>query len=389
VIFEGAEQIYGLYREKFGCPPEIVVSAPGRVNLIGEHTDYNDGFVLPIAIDKNVMIGGTLRADDKVQIFSINFEQFEEFSIADLEKTNSWTDYIKGVICEFQKLGYAVNGFQGVIGGNVPRASGLSSSAAIEVATAFFLAKLHEIELPREQMATMCQRAENLFVGVNCGIMDQFISCLGQARHAVYLDCRDLSYQVIPFELEDAVVVICNSNVKRQLVDSAYNERRAQCEEGVRLLQAKLPGITALRDVSSAQLEIYAALLPPLVYQRCRHVITEDERVTEATQALRQHDLVGFGKLLNQSHASLRDDYAVSCRELDILVEIAQGVEGTLGSRMTGAGFGGCTVSIVKESALPHFKNVVIAEYAKRTGITTDIYTSQAEDGARVETFEA
>ena len=233
--------------------------------------------------------------------------------------------------------------------------------------------------MPAEDMAKLCQRAENQFVGMNCGIMDQFISRLGQENHALYLDCRDLSYELIPCDLGEYIVVMCNSRVEHKLVDSAYNERRAQCEEGVRLLQTKLPGITALRDVSFAQLEEHASLLSPIVYQRCKHVVTEDERVGAAVKALRQGDIGMFGQLLNQSHASLRDDYEVSCEEVDHLVDIAQHIEGTAGARITGGGFGGCTVNLVQESALEHFQNVILEEYAARTGITAEIYTSKAE----------
>ncbi len=373
------------YAEQFGGTPELLVSAPGRVNLIGEHTDYNDGFVLPMAIDKKIAIGGAVRDDETVCLYSLNFESKEEFSVSSLHKENSWTDYLKGVIDQFLKVGHAVKGFNAVLDGNIPLGAGLSSSAAIEVATAFFLAQVNGINIQAEEMAKLCQQAENQFVGMNCGIMDQFISRLGQENHALYLDCRDLSYEHIPCGLGEYIVVMCNSNVEHKLVDSAYNERRAQCEEGVRLLQTKLPEITALRDVTSAQLEEQAALLSPVVYQRCRHVVTENERVGGAVSALRQGNIEAFGQLLNQSHVSLRDDYEVSCEEVDHLVEIAQHIEGTAGSRITGGGFGGCTVNLVKESALEHFQNVIVEEYGKRTGITAEIYTSKAEDGARVE----
>ena len=383
--FQGTEKIYEVYQQQFGHTPELIVSAPGRVNLIGEHTDYNDGFVLPMAIDRKICLGGSRREDQEVRLYSLNFQELTRFPITSLEKEGKWADYIKGVIDEFLKTGAQLNGFDAVLYGDVPLGGGLSSSAAIEVAAAFFLAQLNDIEIAPEEMAKLCQRAENRFVGMNCGIMDQFISRLGQKGYALYLDCRDLSYQQIPFELDRYVVVICNSRMKRQLVNSAYNERRAQCEEGVRRLSTKLGGIKALRDVSSDQLDTYQSLLPPVVYQRCKHVITENERVTEAVAVLQRGDLTRFGHLLNQSHESLRDDYEVSCAEIDTLVEIAQQVQGTIGSRITGGGFGGCTVSIVQESALEKFTTTILAEYAKRTGIIAEIYVSRAEDGARVE----
>ena len=384
---EALERIAATYQQKFGQAPELLVSAPGRVNLIGEHTDYNDGFVLPVAIDKKIIIGGSRRADDVVRLYSLNFEEFQEFSISSLVKQNTWSDYVKGVVSELSQDGHHLRGFNAVLEGNVPRASGLSSSAAIEVASAFFMAQMFQLSMSGEEMAKLCQRAENRFVGVNCGIMDQFISRLGKLGHALLIDCRDLRYQLVPFEVEGCSIVMCNSNVKRQLVDSAYNERRSQCEEGVRLLKAKLPAIAALRDVTSAQLQEYAALLPPLTFQRCRHVVTENERVMQAVEALNASNIVRFGELLNQSHESLRDDYQVSCKELDVLVELARGVNGTIGSRMTGAGFGGCTVSLVKDSAVETFRQVVVAQYKERTGITADVYISKAEDGARVETL--
>ena len=383
---EAIERIASTYQQKFGQTPELIVSAPGRVNLIGEHTDYNDGFVLPVAIDRKIIIGGSKRNDDTVRLYSLNFEEFQEFSLASLIKQNTWSDYVKGVISELQHAGHRVGGFNAVMEGNVPRASGLSSSAALEVASAFFISQFYKIQMGGEAMAKLCQRAENRFVGVNCGIMDQFISRLGKAGHALLIDCRDLGYQLVPFDLAGYSIVMCNSKVKRQLVDSAYNERRSQCEEGVRLLQAKLLNIKALRDVSSAQLEEYAALLPPLTYRRCRHVVTEDERVQDAVQALKSGNLAQFGELLNQSHESLKNDYEVSCKELDILVDLARSVKGTIGSRMTGAGFGGCTVSIVKDDAVEEFHKIVMDGYAKQTGITAEIYISNAEDGARIET---
>ena len=384
---EALERIAATYQQQFGQAPELLVSAPGRVNLIGEHTDYNDGFVLPVAIDKKIIIGGSRRADDVVRLYSLNFEEFQEFSISSLVKQNTWSDYVKGVVSELLQDGHHVRGFNAVLEGNVPRASGLSSSAAIEVASAFFMAQMFQLSMSGEEMAKLCQRAENRFVGVNCGIMDQFISRLGKLGHALLIDCRDLRYQLVPFEVEGCSIVMCNSNVKRQLVDSAYNERRSQCEEGARLLKAKLPAIAALRDVTSAQLHAHAALLPPLTFQRCRHVVTENERVTQAVEALNANNIARFGELLNQSHESLRDDYQVSCKELDLLVELARSVNGTIGSRMTGAGFGGCTVSLVKDSAVETFRQVIVEKYKERTGITADVYISKAEDGARVETL--
>jgi galactokinase len=386
--FEGINQVYAAYTQQYGSTPELLVTAPGRVNLIGEHTDYNDGFVLPMAIDRKICIGGSLRDDDEVHVHSLNFDTSASFSLTSLSKEDTWTDYVKGVIDEYQKAGHQIKGFQAAFYGNVPLGSGLSSSAALEVATAFLLAQFNNINISGEAMAELCQRAENHFVGMNCGIMDQFISRLGREGHALYLDCRSLGYELVPCDLEGYAVVMCNSNVKRQLVGSPYNERRSQCEEGVRILKEPLGGdINSLRDITSKQLEAHKGLLPPLVYQRCKHVVTEDERTAQAVSSLKAGNLSGFGELLNASHESLRQDYEVSCEELEILVEIARKVEGTIGSRMTGGGFGGCTVSVVKEEAIETFTTTVLAEYAKRTGITADIYVSKPEDGARVESI--
>ena len=383
--FEQKREMSKVYEKEFGQPMRILVSAPGRVNLIGEHTDYNDGFVLPMAIDKKITIGGALRTDDIVQVYSLNFSAKETFSLAPLQKEEHWTDYIKGVIDELRKAGHQIKGFNAVLHGDIPQGAGLSSSAALEVATAFFLAQLHEIEMPPEEMATLCQRAENNFVGMNCGIMDQFISRMGEKNHALHVDCRDLSYQQIPCELGEYVVVMCNSNVEHKLVDSAYNERRRQCEEGVRVLRGTFPDIRALRDVSYTQLEENASLFPPLVYQRCKHVVSENERVAQAVDVLKDGDIEAFGHLLNRSHASLRDDYEVSCQEVDLLVQIAQNSDGVAGARITGGGFGGCTVNLVRETVLEQFQEKILREYAEQTGITAEIYTSKAEDGARLE----
>ncbi|PID56925.1 galactokinase [candidate division KSB3 bacterium] len=373
------------FAKEFGMPVQTLVSAPGRVNLIGEHTDYNDGCVLPMAINKRITIGGALRNDDRGCVYSVNFGRREEFSLSSLQKQDGWIDYIKGVVDELQKAGYTLRGFNAVLYGDIPQGAGLSSSAALEVATAFFLAQLHEIDMPGEEMAKLCQRAENNFVSMNCGIMDQFISRLGKKNHALYIDCRDLSSQQVSCDLGEYIVVICNSNVEHKLVDSAYNERRSQCEEGVRLLKKALPDIRTLRDVSPAKLAEHSALLPSLLYQRCKHVVSENERVANAIDALKKNDIESFGRFLNQSHASLRDDYDVSCQEVDFLVDIAQNFEGVAGARITGGGFGGCTVNIVKESVSEEFQETLLHDYAEKTNIVAEIYTSKAEGGACLE----
>ena len=322
---------------------DVVVQAPGRVNLIGEHTDYNEGFVFPAAIDRWVVVAARSRIDSRVRIYSAMHEEVAEFQVDDvLEAQGNWADYPKGVVCEFQKLGYSLCGFDAAIVGNVPMGAGLSSSAAVEMAVGKGMVVLNCIEISGPDLALLGQRAENHFVGVNCGIMDQFISANGRAGHALFLDCRDLSFELVPLFGDDVQIVICNSGVTRGLTDSAYNNRRSACESGVSLLAGAMgTDIQALRDVSMEMLDVYGGALSETVLKRCRHVITENERTQRAVVLLKKGDLLGFGQLMVASHESLRDDYEVSGDELDLLVEIALNVPGVLGTRMTGAGFWG------------------------------------------------
>ncbi len=374
------------FMEKFGRDPDFISAAPGRVNLIGEHTDYNDGFVLPIAVDRSVQVAISKRQDRTASIYSLDFDESVQFEIGPFEREQgsiSWYDYPKGVIAEFLKLGFELHGFDATIRGDVPIGSGLSSSAAIEVATAYALSLLNSVELEPEELAKLCRRAENLYVGVNCGIMDQFISVLGLKNHALFLDCRDLSYSHVPLPGDEVSVVVCDSKVKRELTGSEYNLRRAQCAEGVRLLSKFLPGITALRDVSHSDFLKYSKSLPEDIRKRCRHVVTENERTEKAAEYLRTERFREFGELMNLSHESLRDDYEVSCVELDILVEAARSSEGLLGARLTGAGFGGCTVNLVEPASSVEFCKSVSLKYGMKVGITPDIYIFSAQDGVR------
>ena len=372
------------FESVFEGQADVVVQAPGRVNLIGEHTDYNEGFVFPSAIDRWAVVAARSRADSGVRIYSAMHEEVAEFQVDDvLEAQGNWADYPKGVVREFQKLGHSLCGFDAVIVGNVPMGAGLSSSAAVEMAVGKGMVVLNRIEISGPELALLGQRAENHFVGVNCGIMDQFISANGRAGHALFLDCRDLSFDLVPLFGDDVQIVICNSGVTRGLTDSAYNDRRSACESGVSLLAGAMgTDIRALRDVSMEMLDVYGGVLSETVLKRCRHVITENERTQRAVVLLRKGDLSEFGQLMVASHESLRDDYNVSGKELDLLVEIALNVPGVFGARMTGAGFGGCTVNIVERDAVSDLTDAINERYPKVTGLTPEIYICSAVNGA-------
>jgi galactokinase len=357
--------------------------APGRVNLIGEHTDYNDGFVMPAAIDLSVFATVWPRDDRKLQIRSENFDDEIEFDLDQPSpaRREHWSDYAVGVAVMLERAGHHLRGARLLLRGEVPAGSGLSSSAAVEVATACALVANAEVSIDRRELALICQRAENEFVGARVGIMDQFVSLFGAAQRALLLDCRSLDYKLLP--LPDTVnLVICNTMVKHALASSAYNERRAQCEAGVRHLAQFVPNVRALRDVTLDELERYGRDLPAVVYRRCRHVITENARVLSAAEALEQHDLDRFGELMAESHRSLRDDYEVSSEELDLMVELANKVEGVYGARMTGGGFGGCTINLVAVEKVERFKCHVASEYERMTKLTPEIYVCEASNGA-------
>ena len=366
-----------------------MVRAPGRVNLIGEHTDYNDGYVLPVAIDRSILMAAAPRPDCQVVLHALDFGQRTEFSLNDIQHDAQypWSDYQRGVAFFLQERGFELPGVNAVISGDIPVGSGLSSSAAVEVAAAYVWQVLSGFSMSRVELALLCQQAENEFVGMKCGIMDQFICALGQRDHALLIDCRTLEHEMVRLGAGEgsprpsATIVVCDTMRRRGLVDSEYNARRRECEEGVRLLQKHLPGIKALRDVSPAQFERYQGDLPEVVRRRCRHIVYENERVLQSVRALKRGDLATFGRLMNASHVSLRDDYQVSCRELNVMVEAAWQVEGVYGSRLTGAGFGGCTVSLVTGEAVERFRAHVAREYQAATGVEPQIYVCAVEGG--------
>jgi len=386
------QDLYDEFIARLEAPPSMMAVAPGRVNLIGEHTDYNDGFVLPVALERDVRVLFNPRQDRRVRLYAVEFDAWAEFDLDNLGFTEEqfWSNYVQGMAWSLQEQGVSLVGLEGIVSGNVPRGSGLSSSAALEVACAkAFLAASDQLDaLTGPQLAKAAQRAENEFVGVNCGIMDQFISTLGAEGHALLIDCRSLEYQLVPFPA-GASLVIGNTKASRSLAGSAYNERRAQCEEGVRLLQQVLPGIQALRDVSSEQLDAHRDLLPSLIYQRCHHVVSENERVMATVEALAQDDLHEVGRLMAASHASLRDDYQVSSEALDAMVAAMSSVEGCYGARLTGAGFGGCAVALVAKGQEATVRDAILDQYSKAMNTWPEVYFSTPSAGAQVVRLDA
>ena len=389
------------FRAVFGhAGPIRIVRAPGRVNLIGEHTDYNDGFVMPMALEAAVRIALVPQDGPVVALWSEQFEERGEFRLGEPEAADAphWLRYPMKVAEVLAEAGVALRGLRGVVDGDVPVGAGLSSSAAHEVASALALlvaakpvtppgpaavvAETHGLSTGR--LAALCQQAEHR-VGVRCGIMDQFISLHGRRGHAIVLDCRDLSYEAVPLPSDRCKVVVVDSGVRRKLTSGAYNERRSQCEEGAGRLRKFDPDIRQLRDVSPDLFKAHEAALPQVVRRRCRHVITENARVMESVAALKAGDLERFGRLMNSSHDSLRDDYEVSGPQLDRLVEIARSVPGVLGSRLTGAGFGGCTVTLARPEAVEPLRAAILAQYEKQTGLQPRLWISEAADGAGVE----
>lgn len=375
------------YTELFGHAPEFIVRAPGRVNLIGEHTDYNDGFVFPAAIDREVLIAGSRREDRQVRAYALNFNQVSTFPIDDVrhatEGREKWSNYLRSIAWVFHKEGLGTQGMNCATLGDVPLGAGLSSSAAMLVAGGLAYSAVAGLELDPVRLALLAQRAEREFVGVNVGIMDQYISALGQKDHALLIDTRALTYEAVPLPQSGVSIVIADTNKKRGLVDSEYNTRRAECEQAVAILKQHLPDIKALRDVSVEDFEKYADTLPEVTRKRARHVVTEDARTLESVTALKAGDITRFGQLMNASHESLKNDYEVSCRELDEMVAAARSIEGVYGARMTGAGFGGCTVSLVKDDAIETFLRDVPVKYKQATGLNAAIYVTTASQGAQ------
>ena len=379
------------FRREFGRDPEILARAPGRVNLIGDHTDYNDGFVLPMAIDREVWLAARTRDDRQVVINSLDFQSAAAFSLNDLRSealarnaqrptpNATWVEYLRGVAWSLGEAGLPIRGMEGVVAGDVPIGAGLSSSAALELAAARAFTSAAGVAWQPVAMARIAQRAENEWVGVNCGIMDQLISAAGVAGHALLIDCRSLETRPVRIPT-DAAVVVLDTGTRRGLVDSAYNERRAQCEAAARLF-----GVAALRDIDEETFSRRESELDPSTRKRARHVITENARTLRAAELLDRGDLAGVGALMDESHASLRDDFEVSRSELDRMVELAQHDDACFGARMTGAGFGGCAVALVRRDSAAVFAKRIAAEYESAVRIAASVYVCVATNGASIE----
>ena len=382
-------KLWKIFNEKYTDTGLIkgAFSAPGRVNLIGEHTDYNEGFVLPMAIEKKIIMLGQLRNDRLVQVFDLVYKTKIKFSLDALTplKKDTWANYLMGVMDEIQKAGHPLQGANLIFISDIPKGAGLSSSAALEVVTALTMEKLNSLEIEPAKMARLCQQAENNFVGVACGIMDQYVSRLGRKNYALFIDCRSNDYELIPFKNHNYQIVICNSRIQRGLVNSEYNRRREECKSAAEFFAHRLGSkIRTLRDVTIEECKQYQEYLPEPIGRRARHIISENYRVQNGAQALREGNFSAFGQLMIESHRSLKDDYEVSCRELDLLVDLAIEQEGVLGARMTGAGFGGCTVNLIEKNYINCFKKSIKNEYKKNTGINPDIYLTLPAEGAKI-----
>lgn len=371
------------FQTRYGREPRLF-RAPGRVNLIGEHTDYNGGFVLPMAIEYETIAAASARDDRKIRVRSVALDEAGEIDLNAPEKKmrGSWLDFVEGVARVLERENVKLRGADLLIASNVPTGAGLSSSAALEISVGLALTEISAAPVDKVRLALAGQTAEHEFVGAKVGIMDQFISAMGLANHALLIDCRSLRAEQVPFAPKDAAIVICDSRVKHKLAASEYNTRRAECETAGEILREFLPDIEQLRDVSITDFERYAEHLPEIIRKRCRHVITENERTLNAAAALRKNDYAEFGRLMFLSHASLRDDYEVSCRELDLLVKIAESCAGVLGARMTGGGFGGSTVNLVQRENLDETIEKISFEYERQIRIKPSIYISAAASGA-------
>ncbi|MGA8284483.1 MAG: galactokinase [Candidatus Sulfotelmatobacter sp.] len=378
-----AECLGQKFAQLFDAAPRIF-QAPGRVNLIGEHTDYNDGFVMPAAIGFCTRVAIAPRHDRKLVVRSENFAEQLEFNLDSLPAKGSghWSDYVIGVAKTLSNAGSTLAGANLLVEGDVPQGAGLSSSASLEVAVGYALLDLAGDPIDLRKLALLCQKAENEFVGARCGIMDQFISSHGQNGHALLLDCRSLEYRPLPLG-DEARLVICDTMVRHSISGGEYNRRRAECEAGVRCLAAHLPDVGALRDVTINDLATCGGDLPETIMRRCRHVISENARVLQAASALERKDLETFGILMRESHTSLREDFAVSCAELDSMVELAGQAPGVYGARMTGGGFGGCTINLVRKDCVAEFKTRIANGYRSSTGRAADIYVCSATNGVK------
>ncbi len=378
------QETAGAFIEHYGGRP-LIVRSPGRVNIIGEHTDYNEGFVLPAAIDKAAYAAIGKREDNEVHLYSVEFREHYNTTIDAIRPVQlPWANYILGVADQFIQQGYQPGGFNLVIHGNVPIGAGLSSSAAVECATAYAIKEAFGFDTGRQEIARMAQMAEHHFAGVKCGIMDMFASIFGKKDHLIRLDCRSLEFAYVPIAMDGIRIVLMNTNVKHSLASSEYNTRRAQCEKGVDLVKEHVPSVSSLRDVSLEMLRSYVEPIDPLVYKRCRYVVEENERLLMACEDLVKGDIGSLGRKIYRSHEGLSKEYEVSCRELDYLVEQVHGEKAVLGARMMGGGFGGCTINLVQEDAIEELVQKVRRNYEKDMNRELTVYVAEVEDGTSV-----
>ncbi|QIP12492.1 galactokinase [Spirosoma aureum] len=376
-------QLTASFQDAFHSDP-ILICSPGRVNLIGEHTDYNEGFVLPAAIDKAIYLAVGPRDDDELHFVAYDLNKTYRGTLNELTSTHTWADYLVGVVAQFRLLGQPIRGFNCVFGGTIPMGSGLSSSAALENGVGFALNELFDLGLDRITLLKLSQRAENDFVGAKVGIMDMFASMMGKANHVIKLDCRSLEYTYAPLQMDGISIVLCDSRVKHSLVTSEYNTRRAECEAGVRFLKTFYPEINSLRDVTMTMLDTHLKNAQPLIYRRCAYVVQENQRLLDGVTALEAGDIKTFGQLMYGSHEGLSQWYEVSCPELDALVDIAREHPGVLGARMMGGGFGGCTINLVREDALDDFTHLITKQYKARTGKDTYLHACKIQNGTNL-----
>ena len=377
------ENIREQFIRKYNKEP-LIVSAPGRVNLIGEHTDYNEGFVLPGAIDKRINVAMAQNETDTINVFAEDFNESFSFPLNDIKPSKGWTTYILGVTQQILEKGKSLHGVDVWIDGNVPVGGGMSSSAALCSGYGFALNEMFNLGFSRLDLAYIGQKTEHNFAGVKVGIMDQFASLHGKKGHLMKLDCRSMEYEYIPFDFPDYKIVMVNSMVSHSLASSEYNVRRQQCEEGVAILKKHYQHIHSLRDVTMEMLERHKQEIPEIVFRRCRYVITEKDRLLHGCDALQRHDLETFGELMYTTHQGLSKDYEVSCPELDFLAETAKPMQEVSGTRMMGGGFGGCTINIVDDKKVDAFKEKIQKAYKDRFGKTPDVYITQIEDGVNI-----
>ncbi|MBS1947788.1 MAG: galactokinase [Bacteroidetes bacterium] len=376
------ENIVARFEEKFDQQP-LVFAAPGRVNLIGEHTDYNEGFVLPGAVDKRIYVGIARNDSNLLNVWATQYQQKFSYQLDVIQPVKNWSTYLLGMAYHIKQMGHDLSGVNVVIDGDVPLGAGMSSSAAVCSAFGFALNDIFGLGLSRMELALLGQKTEHRFAGVKCGIMDQFASLHGKKGHVIKLDCRSLGYEYIPFDFPDYKIVLVNTMVSHTLASSEYNARRQQCEEGVRILKKYFPSAKSLRDIDEAQLEKHKNDMSDLVYRRCRFVVTENERLLRGCDLLKKGDLKSFGDMMFEAHEGLSKWYEVSCKESDFLVASAKQHEAVAGSRQMGGGFGGCTINIVKTDAVEDFSSYISERYIGQFKIVPEIYVTQIEDGAK------